>query len=175
MLNNPKRFELNWRFSGYRTDRCVELTFFMLNWRFLCVELTGVLNGRFFVVNWWFFGVELTHWTCWTDGSWGLKRSGPCVELMCWTELYSNTRYWIIFVFPNFSSFIFKLEICKLITYYKNNIVLSFPKFWILQVLRCWPSGRFSHEKTRKNKNGFTRKQRYLSAIYSFFRETLKT
>ena len=46
---------------------------------FLCCTATYVLNRCF-------FDVELTHVTCWTDNFRGLKSSGPCVELMCWSK-----------------------------------------------------------------------------------------
>ena len=52
---------------------------FSLELKLLCVELTVVLY-------WHFFFVELPHLTCWTDEFRGLKRCGPYVEIMCWTE-----------------------------------------------------------------------------------------
>ena len=40
----------------------------------------------FLVWNWGVFGVELRDFGCWTEGFRVLKRCGPCVEPMCWTE-----------------------------------------------------------------------------------------
>ena len=55
------------------TQKKLQKIAFVLNWRLFSVELT-------------IFSVELTHLTYWTDGFSGPKSSGPCVELMCWTE-----------------------------------------------------------------------------------------
>ena len=62
------------------------------NWEVFCVELKGVELRDFWcgtegvsVLNWGVFGVELRG-VCGTEGFWGLKRCGPSVELMFWTE-----------------------------------------------------------------------------------------
>lgn len=46
---------------------------------------------------------ELRGFRCWTEGFWVLKRCGPGVELMCWTERYSvewlshTEEFWLIY------------------------------------------------------------------------------
>ena len=61
-------------------------------------ELRVVWNWGVLVLNWGVFDVELrSFWCgteggetkvfwCWNEGFWVLKRCGPCVEPMCWTE-----------------------------------------------------------------------------------------
>ena len=63
----------------HRKKLCWTEGFLVLNSGMCWTEGFSVLTAGFFVVNSGVF------W-CWTQGFRWLKRCGPCVELMCWTE-----------------------------------------------------------------------------------------
>ena len=55
-------------------------------WRFFGLKLRAVWNWAVFGVEVRGFGVELRSFWCGTERFRVLKRCGPCVEPMCWTE-----------------------------------------------------------------------------------------
>ena len=67
------------------TEECVKLRG-MLNWGVFGVELRGDGTEGFLMLNRGVFGVELKSFWCRAEGFWVLKRCGPCVKPMCWTD-----------------------------------------------------------------------------------------